>query len=488
MRGEPPRWVCESLLWSALAFGVAAFGATEWWSLAMFEALIFASASACALRADSCLRWSSPLAGVGLVVAFGLLQAMTVSPVGGPMRDVPFTFSRERTLYWLLWWCAMGALCWAATEISAWPGAVKRLCWALFSIGMFIAVAGLLQRTQGNLHYYGVRAVMRGVPFGPFTNLNHGAGWMAGAALLGTGLLADVLSSEEKQLLSERVSKVILVAFMLTVILIAIGAAGSRGAFNATILAAAATLGVLALSRKSPLFRRAAFMALLSAGVVYAASLIGDPRLVGFIDGKAETSAAYRLAMYSGGLKMLRDAPLFGVGLGSFGVAFPAYKPELIIGVVDHVHSSWLEVLLEMGIPGVAALIALLALPSWSLGRRVVQSGPRAGFLFPACFAAILSMVLHGCVEFTFQIPANAALLVVLVAAVCTGPEVRPAPWPGVSRAGRSLVAAVFIAAAAASLPPGFAGRGLRFGPPFGRTGDRVLAPSTGSGLGGWLR
>jgi hypothetical protein len=91
------------------------------------------------------------------------------------------------------------------------------------------------------------------------------------------------------------------------------------------------------------------------------------------------------------------------------------------------------------------------------------------------CFAAVIALVLHGLVDFNFQIAANAAVMTVLLAAVtaCLAPgESRPVPAGG----SRAPMAAAFVILALLSLPPGLSGARPRLGAPFVSPGDSLLA------------
>src|SRR2546425_6394713 len=64
-----------------------------------------------------------------------------------------------------------------------------------------------------------------------------------------------------------------------------------------------------------------------------------------------------RLAWTLDSLRMLRDHPALGVGLGAFGVAYPGYQSVPGDLWLDHAHNDYAEVVAETGLVG-AALIA----------------------------------------------------------------------------------------------------------------------------------
>lgn len=471
---EPPRRACEVTLWFILFFAPAAFGATEWWSRAVIESLIFILAAMCALRRDFSAPTGGPLWGFVFILVLGVLQLAQARPLADPAGLLPFTLVRPQTLYAMLLWTAFAALLWSASGILRWEGALQRLSWAIFLIGLFIAVAGILQRGQGNTAYYGLRPIRQGNPFGPFTNYDHAASWMVVSIFFGVGLFAEGLRRARAPL-TERLSKQLLIAFALIVQLAAVWETASRGAINALLASALVTafLAAGALDRAWP--RRLSRAGLVFAGLGYALFLYFNPKWLGFTAGGLDISAATRVSMYRSGLSMLADFPVFGTGLGSFRNSFQAYQEPFVTDIVDHIHSSWYEVALESGLLGLGFFGAAVFSPLIALGRRLASSEAVARAIVAGCFAAFFSFALHGLIEFSFQIPANAILFVVVVA-VAAGFNPPPVKIEGgsIGRPG-AVIAGAFMVLALLSLPSGFTGIKPRTGASFVVAGDTFL-------------
>lgn len=173
---------------------------------------------------------------------------------------------------------------------------------------------------------------------------------------------------------------------------------------------------------------------------------------------------------------MLADFPLFGIGMGGFQNAFHAYRDPMFVDLVEHVHSSWLEIMLELGAVGGVVFAAAVLAPAASFARRLWRAGDSRVALVAGCFAGLLAFIVQGVVEFSFQIGADAALFVVLLAAVASGSSDAPSPnAPRAGGRGRTALAGAFVALAAASLPPGFVGARLRLGAPFQSPFDGLL-------------
>lgn len=417
MSVEPSRRACETLLWCVLFFAPAAFGATEWWSRALLEGMILCLAAMCAMRRDFSPSRGGLLRGLSFIVLLGAVQLLDLREATAPASWLPFTLERQRTLYALLLWSAYACLLWATSGVLRWEGAFRRACWAVFAIGLFVAVVGILQGGQGNAAYYGLRPIRHGLPFGPFTNRDHAATWMVASSFIGMGLLADGLRPTRVPL-SERAAKQLLVLFALFVQLAAVKETASRGAMNALFASAVLTSFLVSrsLTRAKPRLFLGAGLAV--AACAYLALLSYNTNWIGLPEGALDASTAYRLSMYQSGVWMLADFPLFGVGLGGFAGVFRAYQDRIVVGIVEHIHSSWLEVALETGLLIFVAFGAAILKPVFLLGWRLMSAKGNAWAVAAGCFGASLAIILHGFVEFSFQIPADAVLFIVLLGMV----------------------------------------------------------------------
>lgn len=466
MSFEPSRRACEMTLWFILFFSAAAFGATEWWSRAVLEALIFILGAMCALRRDFTAPLRGPLLGFGFVIVLGALQLLDSHAMSDPAGILPFTLSRAQTLYALLLWAALATLLWLSTGILRWEGALMRLSWAIFSIGLFIAVVGIVQRGQGNSAYYGLRPIRQGYPFGPFTNYNHAAAWMISAALVAAGLIAAGFQ-RQRAALAERTAQQALAIFALVILIGAVFMTGSRGGILAMIAAMGITAHLASGSLPRAWARRFVRTGLLLSGIACVFYLIAHTKWLGYVGGEFDVSAAYRFSMYRSGMRMLKDFPVFGVGLGCFATGFEAYK-ELIIGdFVDHVHSSWFEVALETGLAGIVVLGTAMVKPLVAMGCRLPDPKFRGRAIATGYFSALLAFLLQGGVEFSFQIPADAVLCVVVMAGLSSQLAWKPTSRLNNARTPRIILASVFASISILSLPPGFSRAAFRLGAPF---------------------
>jgi len=423
-RPRLPAFVPEALLLFAAAFGPLAFGATEPWSRGILELDLLLLAAACALRARA--NYAQPayrraLPAVAVVLAMGFAQRWNPRPAAGPAALFPYTASAKETGTALGLWASYAALLWSAPQVFDTREARARFAGVLLGVGAFTALVGLLQRGQGNAAYYGLRAVRQGAPFGPYVNRNHAASFFVMTGFVGAGLLAaHALDRRRRDSFGERSDRAaarLMMAFALLLLAAGVVGAGSRGAAVSCALAAwgVAALATRFVSRRGPrLAARAGVIALAGALALVAAR---RPLLVGGILGAPDASTAYRLSMYRSGAEMLKDFPVWGVGLGAARAVYPIYRESMVSGVVEHLHSDWLELTVELGLVGALALVAGLAafladvVAAWtrepSRTRRLLGAGT---------LAAAAAFLLHEAVDFSFQVPANAVTFFALLA------------------------------------------------------------------------
>ena len=135
--------------------------------------------------------------------------------------------------------------------------------------------------------------------------------------------------------------------------LVALGVTYVRGAWIGFALGAA---GALALLRRDRLVLAAGV-----AVVVVALAVPGVSHRLGQIT-LDDATTRDRLAMLSGGLRMIRDHPLLGVGPGQVKHVYPVYAPpEAIRRSTSHLHNSPLQITVERGVIGLGLWLWIFA-------------------------------------------------------------------------------------------------------------------------------
>jgi O-antigen ligase len=183
---------------------------------------------------------------------------------------------------------------------------------------------------------------------------------------------------------------------------------GSRGGWLA-LFAAAAAACILFQRAKIRLNRKLAL-------VIGAAFAVGGLLLLSF----GSASAAARLDLYRAAIAALRESSaIFGSGYFSFRHVVDAAQPEIpgFAGSrTDFVHNDYLQVLLELGIPGLVFLLLIAALPTAYAWRTLPRLEAPARVAVVAIAAATISMALHALVDFPFYSP-----ICLLIYGACCG-------------------------------------------------------------------
>ncbi len=123
-----------------------------------------------------------------------------------------------------------------------------------------------------------------------------------------------------------------------------------------------------------------------------------------------------RISLWKDSLRLARDYPLVGTGLGTFRFCFPRYQTVLVNLYVDHAHNDYVEFAADTGIVGAT----LLFLPVLYLFGRMVVSFLRdrrryRNAVILGCIGSTLGLILHSLMDFNLQIPANALIFAVVL-------------------------------------------------------------------------
>jgi O-antigen ligase len=288
------------------------------------------------------------------------------------------------------------------------------------SLGFLVAIFGILQHLTFNGKLYWFREMhYGGIPFGPYVNRNHFAGF---AELVIPVALVPLVLGKVRH---ERWFAVILLA------LLPLGAlflSASRGG----IISFAAELGVLALL---VILRRAGGKHVLAGAVVLLVafmlvSWLGVRQILDRFSSmqSLEATSGKRASMRLDTWHIFREHPWAGTGLGTLQTVFPAYETLYDAKVVNHSHNDYLEALAETGIAGAACCAWFLgALFFHSLRRLLLQDKSFSAALHLSGLVACTGFLVHSLVDFNLHIPGN-ALLFFLLANLATADISNPAP------------------------------------------------------------
>jgi O-antigen ligase len=258
---------------------------------------------------------------------------------------------------------------------------------------------------------------------GTFANPNHLAAYLEIVlAFAFAALWVEVLTNRERAADAVTASESFerrFPAFASRMLIWSVIAAGivltqSRGA----VLAAGLTTAVLLVSalrqrrRHGGRAGRAAAAALL-AGAALAAAAAGTGRFSRFLlTDPRDLGSTSRAVIWKVSVDAWREFPIVGSGLGTFREAFVRVQPRTLPAQVEEAHDDLLQLAVTGGAVGAAlgiALFAALFVVLWRLFARQRHREESAFVL--AGFGALLSLTLHGTVDFGLSIPVVPATL-----------------------------------------------------------------------------
>jgi O-antigen ligase len=394
-----------------VVFGVAAHGGVEDWARAVLETgaglLLLAWAVWSYLKPEEYLVLSPLLPPMAALALIGLGQWF--------FHATASAYSTRMELQLLLADLIVLFLASQAFRtLEDWRGYV----WFGMSFGFLMAVFGILQHLTFNGKLYWFREMRYGgIPYGPYVNRNHFAGFAE--LILPLALVPLVLGKVRRE-------RWIVVGLFAVLLIGALFLSASRGG----IVSFGVELGVLALLM---ILRRTGAKQLLAGGVVLSIALLlvfwlGVGQILERFSSlqSLEATSGKRASMRQDTWRIFLDHPSSGTGLGTLQVVFPSYETLYDGKIVNHTHNDYLEALAETGVAGGLCC-------AWFLGVLLADSARRMLTLKNSISAALNLSGLVGCsgflahslVDFNLHIPAN-ALLFFLTAHLATA-EIGPA-------------------------------------------------------------
>lgn len=411
----------------AVVLSTLAFGTVHSWSLMFFHlgaGVVILLWAVDAWRSRT-LRVSRNLLQLPLVglIALGLIQLLPFGDAANSSDAVqslsldPYT-TRMVVLF------ALSLLIYfaAALAFTDSPRRLRLVARVIIIFGTLLALGGLVQFFISPAKIYGIREPLFSVPFGPFINRHHFAGYMELALALPLGLiLAGAITRD----------RIPLYAFAVAVMSLALVMTGSRGGIVSFV---AEVVFIVVLARagarreekeagknrtaRALLVRAALGVALVLTLLIGILAFGGEEslsRLVGTVNANDPTSG--RVQFWQTTLGMIGEHPFLGVGLGAFAVAYTRYDAAGGAWRINQAHNDYLQALSDGGIIGAGlGLFFIVWLFRSGLARIVASSDKfRRGVALGAlggCFAALV----HSLFDFTLHTTANALLFLMLAA------------------------------------------------------------------------
>jgi O-antigen ligase len=292
------------------------------------------------------------------------------------------------------------------------------------SLGLF----AVLQFAAGEQRIYGQVATPGNLLFGPYVNPNHYAGLMEMLVPVAFFYIAEIRGRwAPATLVPLGMGAAVAVASLLLT--------GSRGG----LLAFAAEVVIAAIVWRTSFTRRRGSLIPVTTAILAAVFLFAwlDPGTVahrlGVIVKLGEPTwkqwVTFRKDMALDSLRMFRDHPLCGVGLGNFEAAYPRYQSFPSDLWMDYTHNDYLQALAETGVIGAVLITSALALFLLCVFRDASDRSTFDGsWIQLGATLGCCGLLVHSMFDFNLHIPANAAWFAALAGIAVSTPG-RKEPW-----------------------------------------------------------
>ena len=295
---------------------------------------------------------------------------------------------------------------------------LRKITFTIIVFGATMAFIGIIQYLTGTESIYGIRPNTGTSPFASYANKHHFAALMEMIIGLTLSLLYGESTKKDKRLL-------IIIALVLMGIVVVL--TGSRGGLISL-------LGVVAFvtvthrlqtrhreedetaSRKSYLLIGASltFVVILFVSVVLLGG--GTSLIRGTGLSQQDDISTGRLHFWGVALEVIKEDPVLGSGLDTFGTAFTKYDTWNGSMRVEQVHNDYLQIVADAGILGficIAVFVFLLFRQGFENLNRTTDKFRRGVCI--GALAGCFGILTHSFVDFPLRTPANPFIFLTLV-------------------------------------------------------------------------
>jgi O-antigen ligase len=395
---------------SLVAIGVLAHGGVEDWARAIFEtgaAVLFLGWAIRVYLGKEETADISPL----LPPLGGLLLVVLVQMV--LRRSASVYNTQEEFALLLADVLAIFVAVQAYRTLQDWRG----LVWFLMIFGFLVSIFGVLQHLTFNGKLYWFRTMhYGGIPFGPYVNRNHFAGFAE--LFIPLALVPLMLGKVRRE-------RWFIVGLFAVVSIGSLFLAASRGGIISFVVEVAIIVVWMSVRRtgKKQVLAGAAVL----AAALLMVSLLGVKEIAQrFTAMKSlEVATGKRASMRLGTWRVFMDHPWTGTGLGTLEVVYPPYETDYDGRIVNHAHNDYLEALAETGIAGGLCCALFLGMLLFHSLRELSASKASLGAVLNLSgLVACAGFLTHSVVDFNLHLPTN-ALLFLLMATLATS-TIRP--------------------------------------------------------------
>ena len=316
---------------------------------------------------------------------------------------------------------------------------INRIIVIIICVGFFVSFLGILQKFTGTTKIFWIIDVSsgsRGIHhFGTHINRNHFSGYMAMVIPLSLGLLISrfgnitfyktmtwrsILTKFESYLLGN-----ILLIFAIMVMISALFLSLSRGGILSFAVATVVFITLIGFSRRAKSVIGKGRILIGSVTVLILAFLfltwIGIGPILNRLSDFSDQSVSIRYHISKNTLKMAKDFPVFGTGLGTFQYLYPKYDTlEEEKSFYDHAHNDYVELLSDSGLIGLLIVLGGIVvffskiMPIWWRGSDPYAKGVTLGGV-----CGVIAIICNSFADFNLHIPANALFLSFILGLTC---------------------------------------------------------------------
>ena len=426
---------------AAIGWGAFAFGAVYPWAYWPLAAAAQIAGFLGVMAERRARLGMSRAMGIALIVlaAAPLVQLVplprasleTISPATAEMLDLTFASTGSHALSidpsatsTAAALFASFALLLAGTSRLASRIGATGLIYAVTVIGVLLALTGIVQKPLFTGRIYGFWVPEFGSsPFGPFVNKNHFAGWMLMAIPLALGLLMAGLTREIRGvrpqwrarvlwLSSPAASRLVLIAGAVLLMALSLVLTMSRSGIAALALSLVLTAWLVVRTRVSP---RHAGLAVVAVVTVLLVAWVGADVISARFAAAEWGDLNARRGAWADAWAIAARFPLFGAGLNSYGTATLFHQQhDLTVHYVE-AHNDYLQLAAEGGLLLALPAAGCIALFVRDVRRRLREDeGSSAYWIRAGAVTAVASIALQETVDFSLQMPGNAALFAVV--------------------------------------------------------------------------
>jgi len=388
-----------------------AFGAVQPWAILLLQA-----SAAVLLLAWGFRQWASreltvaPHPLYGPMVMFGALVLLQWLAGNTAYKHVTYSL--------LLLYCGYGMLVFVVTQTMRRSLQLRPLAWIVCCYGLVLASFSLLQGIAPNGKLYWIWPLEQGGQiYGPYVNHNHYAGLMEMLTPFPLVLALSRHVSGKRKLVVAGIAALMAGTIFLS------GSRGGMLAFGVQVIALAVVLRSQPGAWKQPL-ALGVFLVVMIGFLIWIGGNELTRRLVSIqSETRQELTGGVRLTIDRDCLRMWREKPFLGWGLGTFPIVYPQFRTFYTSFFVNQAHNDYLQLLVETGIVGFGIALWFLVLifrRAWAKLQDWTETVN--GTLTVAALLGCIGILVHSLLDFNLQIPANAALFFVLCAIAASDP------------------------------------------------------------------